>query len=332
MTSRQGIATDQLINVIQVLQLGRKTGELQVERQVGSQIEEGMLKFVHGQITFAECGRLDGQAALHWLQSWGQCRFVFNNVVVKKDTGPLLHSRQPSSELPNIQQRQDSTILPNIQQQQDAATLPSIRQRRDSAALPNIQQQQDAAILPSIRQRRDSAKLPSIQQRRDSEALPNIQQRRDSEALPNIRQRRDSEALPNMQQRRDSAKLPNIQQRRDSAKLPSIEQQQDAAIQPVQYVPAQFSPGQPFSPRIQFSPRTEPILAYTTVVPRRIYAADEGMYRLTQANISRLHQHLYLLIDGQRSCIELVRLINRQLEEVIQLLKDLERVGIIQLS
>lgn len=195
------------MNVIQVLQLGRKTGELRAERQVGSQTEEGLLKFVHGQITFAQCGQLDGKTALHWLQSWGTCRFVFTNIAVKQDAGPLLQRRQPSSELPTIQQ-----------------------------------------------QRQDTAKLPA------------------------------------------------------------------------QHVPEQFSPRQ------QFSPRTDPISAYATVVPRRMYATDQGMYRLNQANISRLHRHLYLLIDGQRSCTELVRLVNRQPEEVIQLLQDLERVGIIQLN
>jgi hypothetical protein len=206
MPSRQGIETDQLINVIQVLQLGRKTGELQAERHIGSRREEGTLKFVYGQITFAQCGELDEKAALHWLQSWGQCRFTFTNAVEKKETGPLLYNRQPSSELPTIQ-------------------------------------------------RQISAQLPA------------------------------------------------------------------------QHIPAQqYSPGQ------QYSPRTDPISAYATVVPHRMYAVDEGMYRLKQANISRLHRHLYLLIDGQRSCAELVRLVNRQPEDLIQLLHDLERVGIVQLN
>lgn len=203
MPSRQGIVTDQLINVIQVLQLGRKTGELRAERQNGPQSEFGLLKFVHGQVTFAQCGQLDGQSALHWLQSWGQCRFVFTNTTVEKNTGPLRHDHlsSPSSPLPKIK-AQDSSPMP---------TLPAVTQMQ--------------------------------------------------------------------------------------------------------------------------SPNTGPMssLSLATLVPRRMYSADEGMYRLQQVNPSRLHKHLYLLIDNQRSCAELVRIVNRQPEEVLQLLHDLERVGIIQL-
>ncbi len=202
MPSRQGIATDQLINVIQVLQLGRKTGELQAERQNGPQSEFGLLKFVHGRVTFAQCGQLDGQSALHWLQSWGQCRFVFTNTTVGKNTGPLRHDNLSSS-----------------------STSPKVKVQ-------------------------DSSPMPT---------------------------------------------------------LPAVTQMQSSNTGPM------------------------PALPFAALVPRRMYSADEGMYRLNQVNPSRLHKHLYLLINNQRSCAELVRIVNRHPEEVLQLLRDLERVGIIQL-
>jgi hypothetical protein len=219
MPSRQGIATDQLINVIQVLQLGRKTGELKAERQSGPQIEIGVLKFVHGQVTFAQCGQLNGQSALQCLQSWGQCRFVFTNATGEKNTGPLQHDNQLS---PTQPKRQDSSTLPTLR----AVTAARLSNNTGPLAAQPSNNTGSLAARPS-----NTGSLSSL----------------------------------------------------------------------------------------------------ANLVPRRMYTADEGMYRLNQANPSRLHRHLYQLINNQRSCAELVRLVNRHPEEVLQILSDLERVGIIQL-
>jgi hypothetical protein len=230
MPSRQGIATDQLINVIQVLQLGRKTGELTAERPSGPQIEVGVIKFVRGQVTFAQCGQLSGQSALQWLQSWGQCRFVFTNATGGKNTGPLQH---------------DNQLSPIQPKRQDSSTLPALR-----------------AVSP--------ARPPN-----NTGSLS---------------------ARPSNNTGHLSARPSN-----NTGSLP-----------------AQQS-------------NTGSLSSQANLVPRRMYSADEGMYRLNQANPSRLHRHLYQLINNQRTCAELVRLVNRHPEEVLQILSDLERVGIIQL-
>jgi hypothetical protein len=44
---------------------------------------------------------------------------------------------------------------------------------------------------------------------------------------------------------------------------------------------------------------------------------------------SRLHRRLYLLIDGNRSIVELGNLIGRPIDETITMLSDLERAGLI---
>ncbi len=89
MPQQRGMTTDRLANVIQVLQLGRKTGMLSVERGEGSTREEGMMIFVQGQVTEAYAGQQSGQAALARLNSWSACRFTFVVEQTERTTSPL---------------------------------------------------------------------------------------------------------------------------------------------------------------------------------------------------------------------------------------------------
>lgn len=50
--------TDQLANVVAVIQLGRKTGTLTVERGSGSSLERGTIHFVNGLMTQANTFKL----------------------------------------------------------------------------------------------------------------------------------------------------------------------------------------------------------------------------------------------------------------------------------
>jgi hypothetical protein len=77
MLHRRGTTTDNFLNIIQVIELGRKTGYLLVERGEGTAREEGELVFVRGQIIEANSGHLVGQQALNWLKTWGVCHFLF---------------------------------------------------------------------------------------------------------------------------------------------------------------------------------------------------------------------------------------------------------------
>jgi len=89
MLQRRGTATDRLLNVIQVLQLGKKTGHLVVERGIDPKQEEGEIVFRGGQVLQASAGRLQGQEALNWLSTWSNCRFLFVTETAEKNTRPL---------------------------------------------------------------------------------------------------------------------------------------------------------------------------------------------------------------------------------------------------
>jgi hypothetical protein len=89
MLQGRGTVTDRLANVIQVIQLGRKTGALVVERDNGTGVQEGKIIFVRGQITHAQGGALYSQQALTWLCTWETCRFVFTSSRIEQTTDQL---------------------------------------------------------------------------------------------------------------------------------------------------------------------------------------------------------------------------------------------------
>lgn len=74
----RGTATEKLADVIQMLQMARKTGTLLVNRDgLDRTIEQGILILQNGQIIDASLGPYRGPEALQRLQAWQLCYFVF---------------------------------------------------------------------------------------------------------------------------------------------------------------------------------------------------------------------------------------------------------------
>ncbi len=59
---------------------------------------------------------------------------------------------------------------------------------------------------------------------------------------------------------------------------------------------------------------------------------NEALRRIEQNKLSRLHRQLFLLIDGQRSFGEVVRLVGKSQGEVYELLCELEGIGVIHIG
>jgi hypothetical protein len=136
MSEERGLATDQLSNIIQVIELGRKSGQLIVERGEGQMVENGEITFFHGQITYARCNYHSGQEALRQLNTWGACRFMFTPVSTGTTivTGPRPlpltgnpKSTRPLYALPHPHETPRYTPLQSTRTQQ--AIAPSIPQR-----------------------------------------------------------------------------------------------------------------------------------------------------------------------------------------------------------
>lgn len=70
----------------------------------------------------------------------------------------------------------------------------------------------------------------------------------------------------------------------------------------------------------------------STPVLSRLLEVEEALLLLNRAGLSRAHRRLLMLIDGQRNIVELGYLMGRRPGEVLQLLRDLEQVGVIHQS
>lgn len=89
-------ATDRLANVIEVVELGQRTGLLSVERGSGSVLEEGELYFISGRVMYASLAGLRGREALAALSRWGPCRFAFDRDAPRP--APNVASMTPTSD------------------------------------------------------------------------------------------------------------------------------------------------------------------------------------------------------------------------------------------
>ena len=205
MAQQKETITNSLADVIQVIQLSRKSGMLTVERGEGETFEEGMITFVNGQAVEAQTAAFNGQNALSWLSSWGTCRFAFIPT--------------PTSEIPSI---------------------------------------------PAL------VSTPAFEQRM-----------------------------------RDTGTHPRI------------------PISPLRESAARRQAG---------NNGTGPVISFisASAVPHLVIPLEESLRYVDQLGLSRQHRRLLLLVDGQRTVAEMVRLIGRTQYEVQQLLADLEQAKIIR--
>jgi hypothetical protein len=101
-------ATNQLSNVIEVVELGQRTGMLMMERGSGSVLEEGEIYFEAGRACYASLAGLRGREALAALGRWGACRFAFERDVPP----PLPNLTSPQPAIPPIPQSYPAQPIP----------------------------------------------------------------------------------------------------------------------------------------------------------------------------------------------------------------------------
>ena len=68
------------------------------------------------------------------------------------------------------------------------------------------------------------------------------------------------------------------------------------------------------------------------IVPRSTRPLHDVLLLIDRYRLSRTHRQLFLLIDGQRSLVELMFLMRRNVYEIRRLLRDLEHLGVIEIG
>lgn len=97
----RGTATNNLNDVIQMLQMARKTGTLTLQREgKGDTVEQGTMIFQNGQIVDAGLGFLKGGDAFAKVSTWGACHFVFQASASTITPRPLM-TPNPNTPNPN---------------------------------------------------------------------------------------------------------------------------------------------------------------------------------------------------------------------------------------
>jgi hypothetical protein len=97
MWQQQGKIVDKLVELIQMLQLRRETGQLTARHGNASAAEEGIIVFVSGKVTEARVGRRSGSEALNKLTGWENCLCWF---VPAMEVATRPHASVPLNEGP----------------------------------------------------------------------------------------------------------------------------------------------------------------------------------------------------------------------------------------
>jgi hypothetical protein len=221
MSQPRETTTNNLADVIQVIQIGHRTGTLTVERGENSTFEEGMIVFVNGQIIDAKCGQQNGPVALGWLTTWTTCRFSF--IVDASQT-----SHPPS--YPQTGSPQTTTRSGSF------SSRPNISAR-------TVSRSQTPHTNPSVTNGNHT-----------------------------------TDPLTNGNRSTNPLSIPNH---------------------------------------------------FIVQTPYRIRTDNSVLAFIDQVGLTREHRRLFMLIDGQRTTHELISLMNKNPEKVIELLTDLEQAGIV---
>ncbi|HEX8033151.1 MAG TPA: DUF4388 domain-containing protein [Ktedonobacterales bacterium] len=286
MTKARVTSTDALANVIEVVELGQRTGMLSVERGSGSVQETGEIYFVLGRPMYASLAGLRGREALAALGRWGGCRFSFDRDALRP---------APNLSPPSAQQGQagyggynsgPSSGPPN----QTPSSHPGMA--GPPYGNPGSRPYESSAGWPMQTGMPDGAGSNGSHHGGYTPAPPG------SGLLPGQGTGQGPGSYDGSFSQHSQYPAPNT---------------------PSQY--GAYPGGSYGSPQQGRMPQTAGPLSRR---PRRAPDVRDLMTVVTTHNLSRGHRTLLLLADGEHSVLDLARLSSKSVDEVMSLLADLE--------
>lgn len=246
---RQG-RTDHLDLILQAISTAYLTGVLHVERGKGGVREGGDIAVSRGQVVRATTGSRQGDEALEWLLTWGNCQYRFQEEFPTE----LFSSPSSSISLP-------VTPIPDM-----PATAP----------LKYASESLNQNILRAFGSGTEKRSVPVTGPVTGPDYAP----------LP-------THLTPVPRQRG--------------------QQQEPTGFRQSPPVPPARAPGPP-----------------AVHVAIRVQDGPPALTVLDRFKLSRIHRHVFLLLDGKRTSRDLERLTGHPLGDVERLLADLVRVGLVR--
>jgi hypothetical protein len=304
---------DRLSNIIEVVELGRRSGLLTVERGSHQSFEQGEVYFAQGRAIYAMVEGLRGREALTVLAGWGQCRFAFEPNAPRRT--PNITAPQPVPQAPARPAANGGGAPMGYPPQRSQPTptrgapsgfnwdIPSNRPLPDSlnptgypGAFPGQPTGPQVGGAPGIAPGSPLSPMPPSAPSAPSSfgaSWPT-----GPTGWPNS----PSGGAPNT-----SGQLNWPAQ---TGALPSSPSAPSQSTGP-------FPGGAPISQQaLERRPRRAPDV--------RDLISVVGAY-----NLSRNHRTILLLADGEHTVLDLARLSSKQVDEIATLLADLERLGLV---
>jgi hypothetical protein len=282
--------TDRLDTILQAVEQSQQTGIFNVQRGKGGVSEKGSITFLYGQAVDAKVGERSGIEALNWLKTWNSCQYIFTQQAPNEISVP------PPAPAPAPTHKTTSPL----------AFVAQMIPRSASHETTKSDSHKSTPEVPARPVEPSPARSVEIFPVRAVEQIP-------------------FEPAKPVQ----APTLPHTP--------PSLPSFQPPAYTPPGYNPSSYNSMPPLPQAPSYNPMTPVPQTYrastspsTARIPIRLLQGPEALGYIQRAGLSRLHRHIFFLLDGQRSADDLARLTGHQIIDVLRLLADLERIGLIR--
>lgn len=314
MTKPRVTTADRLSNVIEVVELGRRSGLLTVERGSLPALEQGEVYFSQGRAVYAVVEGLHGPDALAALAGWGTCRFAFEPNAPRPQPNIIAPVSPPTSG-----SMTGSTGSIGMNGPARGAGYPPPPQRSQ----PTPSRGAPATFnwdIPANRPVSDPMTPPAY-----PNAAPGQSRGMPAGGAPGSMPS-SAPSSPSSFGASWPAEWPNNPP--TSGRMPTGQlnwPSQAAPSMPMGSTPSQ-STG-PFSGGSSSGALLQP--GFLERRPRRSPDVRDLMSVVSAHNLSRNHRTILLLADGEHTILDIARLSSKPVDEVVTLLTDLERAGLV---
>ncbi|HZR43447.1 MAG TPA: hypothetical protein VFB12_25255 [Ktedonobacteraceae bacterium] len=288
---------DRLETILEAIAASQQTGICHVERGKGGVRETANIVFLFGEVVEVTLGERGGVDALNRLKTWGSCLYMFtpkspSEIVVSPPPAPAPSTTSVSTTPLSF----ISQIIPNINQ-----ALPKIISSGEEATKPDESARQDNPARPATTENLQFSPPPLTPvEGVVFQSSPYMY----APSVPDPRTPEPRTPQPNMSEPR-TPQPHMLETRTSQPRMPETRTPQ---------------------PRMPEPPINNP----TSPIPYRLVEGSQALAFMERARLSRLHRHIFLLLDGKRSVRDLSRITRHSLADIQRLLADLEYYGLIK--